>query len=200
MSVTLRLSLLLTTVALVATGCASSMQGPFVWASALPPEPAQQTYRIQVGDELRLRVWDNEPLSVTARVRSDGTFVVPLLGELAVAGRPADSVARMVETRLGQAQLVINPRVTVIVDETVAVSVLGKVTRAGSYPLGAARSVADALAAAGGLTEFAREDQIFVLRQTPEPQRIRFRFRELFDPTNPSSRFRLRAGDVVLVD
>jgi polysaccharide biosynthesis/export protein len=200
MSIRLRFFPLLAVVVLAASGCAAGVQGPFVWAATLAPEPERQVYRVSEGDELRLQVWDNEPLSVTARVRSDGTFVVPLIGQLRVAGLTADSVARMVESRLTQAQLVISPRVTVIADETVAVSVLGKVARAGTYPLGTARGVADALAAAGGLSEFAREDQLFVLRQMPTPTRIRFRFRELFDPTNTASRFRLRSGDVVFVD
>jgi polysaccharide export outer membrane protein len=60
--------------------------------------------------------------------------------------------------------------------------------------------VADALAAAGGLTEFAHKDRIYVLRRQPTPVRIRFQFNQLFEQGNLAARFTLRPGDVVLVD
>jgi polysaccharide biosynthesis/export protein len=182
-------------------GCrASSVQGPYVWASQIAPEPERMAYRIQAGDQLAVQVWSNEALSVKARVRSDGKFTVPLLGEIAVVGQTPEGLADLVQQGLTTAKIVLNPRVTVIVDEEVTVSVLGKVTRAGSYPLTGARGVADALAAAGGLTEFAHRDRIYVLRRIPEPQRIRFTFGSLFDQSDPSARFKLRSGDVILVD
>jgi polysaccharide biosynthesis/export protein len=182
------------------SGCRTAMRGPYVEASRLPVESEVEQLRIQVGDALSVRVWNNEPLSVEARVRSDGKFTVPLVGEIDVVGQTPEAIARRVETSLSEAQLVLNPRVTVMLDESVAVSVLGKVVRAGSYSLVAARGVADALAAAGGLSEFARPDHIYVLRRLPTPQRIRFRFHDLFNQADASSRFRLRSGDVLLVD
>ena len=182
-------------------GCASAnVQGPYVWASALAAEPERQTYRVQPGDMLSVQVYSNEAMSVKARVRSDGKFTVPLIGDIAVAGDAPDVIAANVQRELANGKIVLNPRVTVMVDEDVTVSVLGKVTRAGSYPLLSARGVADALAAAGGLNEFAHRDQIYVVRRVPQQQRIRFRFSALFDQNDPSSRFRLRSGDVVLVE
>lgn len=202
--ITMRTSLHLlafSTVLLLATGCASAnVQGPYVWASQLAAEPERQVYRVQPGDMLSVQVWSNDALSVKARVRSDGKFTVPLVGDIAVAGDAPDVIAANVQRELTNGKIVLNPRVTVMVDEDVTVSVLGKVTRAGSYPLLSARGVADALAAAGGLSEFAHRDQIYVLRRVPQAQRIRFRFGALFDQNDPSSRFRLRSGDVILVD
>ncbi|MCC6241744.1 MAG: polysaccharide biosynthesis/export family protein [Gemmatimonadaceae bacterium] len=191
----------LAVLALGASACRSTaVQGPYVWASTIAPEPARAAYLIQAGDQLSVQVWSNEALSVKARVRSDGKFTVPLLGEIPVIGQSPESLAASVQQKLADAKIVLSPRVTVIVDEEVTVSVLGKVTRAGSYPLTGARGVADALAAAGGLTEFAHRDRIYVLRRIPEPQRIRFTFGSLFDQSDPSARFKLRSGDVILVD
>ena len=191
----------LSVVTIGASACRSaSVQGPYVWASQLAPEPEKAAYRIQAGDQLSVQVWSNEALSVKARVRSDGKFTVPLLGEIAVVGQTPEGLSASVQRDLAAAKIVLNPRVTVIVDEEVTVSVLGKVTRAGSYPITGARGVADALAAAGGLTEFAHRDRIYVLRRIPEPQRIRFTFGSLFDQSDPSARFKLRSGDVILVD
>jgi polysaccharide export outer membrane protein len=56
-----------------------------------------------------------------------------------------------------------------------------------------------ALANAGGLTETASRDDIYVLRSTPVPRRIRFTY-ELLTKNPPTSTFRLRPGDVVVVE
>ena len=63
-----------------------------------------------------------------------------------------------------------------------------------------------ALAAAGGLTEWAHRDRIFVLRygywadENPAPARIRFRWDALARGAGRSATFQLRAGDVVVVE
>jgi polysaccharide biosynthesis/export protein len=188
---------------LVLAACSSGAGGPYVWASQFAPTAEPVTgYRIQAGDLLHLQVWSNEPLSVKARVRSDGKFAVPLVGELAVVGESPDDVAKRVERQLTADKIVLSPRVTLIVEEAtpLTIAVLGKVTRSGSYPLTGEKGVADALAAAGGLTEFAHKDRIYVLRRQPTPVRIRFQFNQLFEQGNLAARFTLRPGDVVLVD
>ena len=67
---------------------------------------------------------------------------------------------------------------TVNVDEyqPINVAVIGEVSHPGSYPLEATSGVMQALASAGGMTEYASRDRIFVLRKTPALRRIRFTF------------------------
>ena len=194
-------------VSLAAVGACASPTGRFVWIDNYSAPTTESGYVIAPGDLLNVRVWDNDKLSTKARVRGDGRISVPLLDDVPVAGRPPATVARDLEQRLRQAQLVLAPRVDVALDETspVSVSVLGKVARTGTFPLPVGSGVAEALATAGGLSEFAHRDRIFVLRRTPgagtaEPVRIRFTFRDLTGQSTRASLFRLRSGDVVVAE
>lgn len=196
------------------TGACATARGPYVWAddyaarqaaAAAATAPAAAGYVVAPGDVLAVQVWDNAPLSAKVRVRADGRISLPLLDEVAVAGRTPVQVARDLEQRLRQANLVLAPRVSVALDEAtpVSVSVLGKVARAGSYPLAPGSGVAEALASAGGLSEFAHRDRIYVVRREPEPVRVRFTFADATGARGATARaatFRLRAGDVVVVD
>ena len=184
------------------SGCASD-PGPFVWAEKYVQEdPSPAAYTASSGDVLSVDVWDNDKLSTKALVRSDGRITMPLLGDVEVEGKTTEQIARGLENQLRTSKLVLNPRVTVQVDEVkpITVAVLGNVVRSGTYPLGANAGVAEALASAGGLTEFAHKDQIYVLRHTPEEVRIRFTFQSLTGQTRGAVQFRLRNGDVVVAE
>jgi polysaccharide export outer membrane protein len=187
---------------LAALGACASSGGRFVWADKYVPPAAESGYAIAPGDVLNVRVWDNEKLSTKARVRADGRISVPLLDDVPVAGRQPPEIARDLEQRLRGAKLVLAPRVDVALDEAsaVSISVLGRVTRPGAYTLQLGSGVAEALASAGGLTEFAHRDRIFVLRREPEPVRIRFTFGDLTGRSTRAATFRLRAGDVVVAE
>jgi len=60
--------------------------------------------------------------------------------------------------------------------------------------------VLSALAAAGGLTEFAGKEAIFVLRPGNPPKRVRFRYEALAHGEGRSGAFRLKDGDTVVVE
>jgi polysaccharide export outer membrane protein len=60
--------------------------------------------------------------------------------------------------------------------------------------------VAQALAAAGGLTDYANRDRIFVVRSSGNPSRVRFTFNDLASGEATATRFTLRKGDVVVVE
>jgi polysaccharide export outer membrane protein len=66
------------------------------------------------------------------------------------------------------------------------------------YTLDNNAGVAEALASAGGLTEFAHRDQIFVIRRNPTPVRIRFTYSALAEARGQAATFRLKPGDVVV--
>ena len=60
-------------------------------------------------------------------------------------------------------------------------------------------SVADALAAAGGLTQFAHKNRIYVVRPRPQPARIHFTYDAVTKSAGKASQFRLQPGDVLIV-
>lgn len=189
---------------LAAAPACSAAIGQFVWAAdyvAQTPNAARGTYLVGAGDMLSVQVFDNDRISTRGRVRSDGKFAMPLLKDLDVAGKTPLQIAGDIEKLLRDSNLVVNPRVNVIVDEVplVQITVLGAVGRAGNFAMNPGTGVAEALASAGGLTEYAHKDRIFVLRKVPTPVRIRFTFASLTD-IGPAGSFRLQQGDIVVVE
>jgi polysaccharide export outer membrane protein len=195
-------AVVLTTALVALSGCTSG-HGPFVWAEEYPVSTprAADGYLIGVGDLLLVQVYDNDKISTRGRVRSDGRLSMPLVEDLDVAQKSPRQVAREIERRLRDASLVLDPHVNVIVEEVqpVKVAVLGAVARSGTYTLEPGSGVAEALASAGGLTEFAHRDQIYVLRRSPTLTRIRFTFDSLTE-TGRAATFRLQTGDVIVAD
>jgi polysaccharide export outer membrane protein len=158
-------------------------------------------YLIGAGDQLAVQVWDNEKLWTRGRVRADGKMSMPLLNDVSVAGKPPAQVARELERQLRDANLVLNPHVSVLIEEVqaVKVSVLGKVTRPGSYTMEQGAGVAEAIASAGGLNDFADRDEIYLMRRSPNLVRIRFTFKAL-TAGGRAALFKLRHGDVVVAE
>src|SRR6267378_1966905 len=159
-----------------ALGCAG--MGEYVWADTLPETPATAgaEYRLAPGDLIFVRVFNQDPLS----------------------GRTPQELAKTMEARLRD--FIKAPVVTVFLEELgpAQLSVIGEVARPGIYPLERGQGVLRALAAAGGLTEFAHKDRIFLVR-AGSPGRIRFRLEQLSIPGTRSARFRLQNEDVVMV-
>jgi polysaccharide export outer membrane protein len=181
----------------------------FLWVNDVPKgmNASETTYRIASGDVIGIRVWNQEANSLErTRVREDGKVSLPLLNDVEVAGLEPTDLARRLEVKLKS--FIVAPVVTVVVHERrpVRVSVLGKVVHPGVFDLDHGAGVVHALAAAGGLTPFADDDGVFVLRSDywadgdPAPARIRFRYRDLRAGKPPASTFLLRVGDVIVVE
>ena len=188
----------------LAVGCAG-VSGPYVWIDDYAPARAsagQTPFAIAPGDMLNVQVWGVEKLSTRARVRPDGKIAVPLLGDVAVTDRSPAEVGRDMEKQLRDQNILVAPRVTVAVEETqpISVAVLGAVAHAGTFEVTRGAGVAEAIASAGGLSEFAHRDRIFVVRRTPTPVRIRFTFEALTGQGGVAPIFRLQTGDVVVAE
>jgi polysaccharide export outer membrane protein len=193
--------------AIVAAGCGGSKQ--YLWVETVPKTmySTDATYRIATGDVIGVRVWNQEANSVErTRVRDDGRISLPFLNDVEVAGTEPAELARRLEVKLKA--FIMAPVVTVVVHERrpLRVSVVGRVVRPGVYDLDYGAGVVHALAAAGGLTPFAADDGVYVLRTgywatgDTAPARIRFRYRDLSTGKAPAALFTLRAGDVVVVE
>jgi polysaccharide biosynthesis/export protein len=180
--------------------------GRFVWVDEYREPPVQQddNYTIRKGDVLNVNVWNQQNITTPrVRVRDDGRISLPLLNDVEASGQTPPALARVLEQRLKD--LVANPVVTVIVDEAqpIKVSLLGEVRNPGLKQLEAGSGLLQALSVAGGFTDYAREDGIFVLRKEPgyeAPVRVRFTYEALIRNEGRGPIFRLKTGDVVVVE
>jgi polysaccharide export outer membrane protein len=180
--------------------------GRFVWVDDYrEPQLAQQddSYLIRKGDILNVNVWNQRDISSRLRVRDDGRISLPLLNDVDAAGMTPASLARAMEQKLKD--LVANPVVTVIVDEAqpIKISVLGEVRSPGKKLLESGSGPLQALSEAGGFTDYARDDAIYVLRKEPgypAPVRIRFTYEALTRNEGSAPTFRLKTGDVLVVE
>ena len=158
---------------------------------------APEAYRIGPEDVLQISVWKNEALSRAATVRPDGMISVPLLNDVQASGLTALELREILTKRL--AEYIPSPEVSVIVTEvrSLKVSVIGEVNRPGRFELKSWATVADALALAGGFTQFAARSRIVILHQDGATmKRIPFNYNKL---AGEQENFYLRNGDIVLV-
>jgi polysaccharide export outer membrane protein len=179
-----------------ASGCGPS--GAYVWAQDVPAQAPPGDYLIRDGDVLLFRVVNQDAMQTRARVRTDGKVALPLLGDVDVRGKRPSALRAELEARLKE--FIVAPSVTVNVEELgpIPISVMGEVARAGNFALEPGSTISQALAAAGGLTDFASHDRIFLLRKQP-PMRVRFSYDSISQGDTPA-RFTLHDGDVIVVE
>lgn len=186
--------------AMLFLGCAST--GPYVWVRDYrePPMPMDKDTVLVPGDVITIRVYQQPDLSTKTRVRNDGKVSMPLLNDVQAAGQTPAAFAQALQARLKE--FMNAPVVTISLDDPRpnSIPVTGEVTRPGVFQLEPGAGVLTALASAGGLTPFASWSKIFVIRQAPEPVRIRLDYRELRDGDRTSLLFQLRQGDAVVVE
>jgi polysaccharide biosynthesis/export protein len=165
-----------------------------------PAKPANATdYQIGPEDVLDVAVWNNPAISRTTPVRPDGMISLPLLNDVQAAGltpmQLRDDIAKKLTEYLP------NPEVSVIVREVnhFKVSVLGEVKKPGRYDFKGQASVLDAIALAGGLSDFAARSKIVVLRNEGNgTKRIPVNYNKIVSASEEGD-VRLRPGDIVLV-
>jgi polysaccharide biosynthesis/export protein len=170
-------------------------------AQTPPPDAdgrgAPDSYRIGPEDQLLISVWKNDAMTRSVLVRPDGKIALPLLNDVQAAGLTALELRDVLTTKLKD--FIPNPEVTVIVSDvrSLKVSVIGEVTRPGRYELKSWATVLDALALAGGFTQYASRSKIIILHPKGKSmEKIPFNYNEV---SGKQENFYLRNGDIVLV-
>ncbi|HYG69283.1 MAG TPA: polysaccharide biosynthesis/export family protein [Anaeromyxobacteraceae bacterium] len=177
----------------VVTGCASSRA-----SERAEPRPETE-YRIGREDVLEVVVWREPELTRVVPVRPDGRISLPIAGEVEAAGKTPGEL--QVELTRSFEPFIKDTQVAVLVREVNGprVYVLGEVARPGGFPLRGTLEVVQAIALAGGRTEFAR-DEVIWLRHGKEgaAERVSLSFDDLVKGGQASGLW-LRAGDVLYV-
>jgi len=170
--------------------------------AALGVAGAQQPadYRLYAGDKVEASVWKEPDLTRTVVVRPDGKFTIPLVGEVAAAGRTVTEIQTDIAARLKK--YIPDPVVTVSVTEIDGnrVYVIGQVNKPGAYTMNPRLSVLQALSVAAGTTAFAALNDIIIVRGSGASQKtIKFRYTDISKGRDMEQNILLESGDVVIV-
>ena len=163
------------------------------------PAPKDGPFRIGREDVLDIAVWRDGELSRVLPVRPDGFISMPMAGEIKAEGRTALQLADEIKEKLRP--FVQEPRVTVIVREVNSsrVFVTGEVAHPGSFPLRGRVSLIQAVALAGGFSDFANKEGLVVVRPGKDGGSYPVRFSDLVSADEHSEEVVLMPGDTVVV-
>jgi len=156
-------------------------------------------YRLGPEDLVEVFVWKEPDLTTTVAVRPDGRISLPLTNELQASGQTVTELQGEITKRL--ARFIANPVVNVMVKEVKSpkISVLGEVKKPDVYKMLQKLSVLDAIALAGGFTEFAKPEKVVVIRNgSGAVQRIPVNVKKLLK-AGRGELFPLQPSDVVYV-
>ena len=208
-----RASLLAATLSLslLAASCSSLRLPPYPVESDEPVVPvaasieatpaiADPAYVIGPEDALEISVWRDDTLKTASLVRPDGGISFPLAGDIIVAGKTAVQVREELVRRLSK--YIPEPVVTVSVVRVSSyrIYVLGRVNKPGDFQVGRHIDVLQALSIAGGMTPFASEDGIQIIRKVDgKPVSIPFEYSRVRKGGDLSQNITLKSGDVLLV-
>lgn len=116
-------------------------------------------------DTIQVDVFTVPELSREMQVDASGRIAMPLAGTIDARGKTAEELASAIDTAL-RARYVRNPGVTVNIKSSVSqvVTIDGQVVEPGLYPVTNQMTLMRVIASAKGLSEFARQEDVVILR------------------------------------
>jgi polysaccharide biosynthesis/export protein len=157
-------------------------------------------YIIGPGDVLGIVFWREKELSGDVAVLPDGRITLPLINEMTAAGlTPEQLRGQLIEAAR---QFVTDPTATVVVRQVNSrrVFVTGLVAKPGQYPLYQTMTVLQLIATAGGLLEYAKGEDIVIIRREPSAiVSFSFNYKEVMKKRNLHQNIDLKPGDTVVV-
>ena len=148
------------------------------------------SYKLGAGDLITVRVLGEDDLKrEKVRLSDAGTISFPILGEIRVKGLTVGALEDLITKGL-KGRYLLDPQVTVMLEEYRNFFVNGHVEKPGGYPFMPGLTVRKAISIAGGFRERAARDKLNIIRDD--------------DPTQTTRRVDLNApvypGDILTVE
>jgi polysaccharide export outer membrane protein len=164
------------------------------WAIAVGAQTPQvstlSSYKLGAGDMITVRVLGEDDLKREKMRLSDaGTLSFPILGEIKVKGMTVGALESYITKGL-KGRYLLDPQVTVSIDEYRNFFVNGEVDKPGGYPYVPGLTVRKAVSLAGGFKERAVRDKVTIIRDedpSQTPKKV-----DLNEPVMP--------GDIITVE
>ena len=128
-------------------------------------------YRLGSGDVITIEVLGEDDLKrERIRLSDAATISYPILGEIHLSGKTVGELERIIREGL-RGRYLVNPQVTVTINEYRNFYINGQIKRPGGYPYVPGLTVIKAVSIAGGFSERAAQDKIFVVRENDSAQK-----------------------------
>lgn len=168
-------------------------------ATTPAPSSDANSYVIGPSDVLTITVWKEPTLSGTILVRPDGMISLALLGDVQASGLTPLELADQIAAKLKK--YIQDPNVSVVISQihSKVVYLLGEVVKRGPVEMTPGMTMLQAVASAGGLTDFANKKRMYVLRNEAKSHlRIPIKYK---DALRGKSAFDLvlKPGDTIVV-
>lgn len=171
-------------------------------AESTEEQSVSKQYEIGPENVLRIDVYyaRDKNLFRTVRVSSNGMITFPLLGEVEVKGLTVSELENRL-TYLLEKDYLVNPQVSVYIEEYSTVSILGQIKSPDSYPIKGRLSVVELISLAGGFTKIAARNDVRIIRTNPDGSKtiIRVRANDIINKGKEEDDIQLRPGDIVTV-
>lgn len=150
--------------AIIVGACSNSPSLPPPSFATTDPSALERTYRLGIGDKLKISVFGEENLSGQYEVNALGQVSMPLIGETNARGMAITAFRESLARRLADGYLK-SPRVTIEVLNYRPIYVHGEVKNGGEFAYKNGLKIRDAIALAGGFTYRANERFVTIVRE-----------------------------------
>ena len=169
---------------------------------ALAQVRSSQSYVLQPGDLVDIRVYMEDDMNRVLRISGNGTVTFPLVGNIKIAGLSLEQAEQNLANRL--TAYIRQPQVSMLVKEygNKTVYVLGQVSKPGSIQIPPEKqlTVLEAITSVGGFTDIANTSKVRVLRMEDGKQKsMDVDVSQITKQGNKSLDISLQPGDVVFV-
>lgn len=176
---------------------ASAAQAQDTPAAGVTPPP---DYVIGPDDQLSIVFWRDKDMSADVTVRPDGKISLPLINDVAAAGLTPEQLR--VNIQAAADKFVDDPSVTVVVKEINSrkVYITGQVAKPGPYLLSSPTTVLQLIATAGGVSEYAKSNEIVIMRvEDGRTTSHKFNYKDVTKGKHLEQNIALKPGDTVIV-
>ena len=128
---------------------------------------ADGEYRLAPGDVVKIKVYQEEDLSVSAKIDSSGRIEYPLVGAIELAGQTLEEARATMDKAL-RGDYLVNPKITVSIETYRSYWIFGAVKKPGKYEYRPGMTARTAIAIAGDFTNLASRRKVYVIRAGDE--------------------------------
>ncbi len=159
------------------------------------PLRTTDAYRLKVGDQLVVKLMGiRQQQNIESRVDDQGNITLPYIDQVRAEGLSASELARSIRETYINRRIYNDININVLVPSQEFYYIRGEIRQPGRYPLGSGITLVQAIAAAGGFTEYASPRRTRIIRGDEVQQHNVSDYER-----NPDRDINIVAEDVIIV-